>query len=121
MHEPATTTGGVLASFTGGMIVIFGPIFGVWAAVGLGSLVGALWSLGRVETLTKRMAFFLLLRIIATALISTGAIAFLLDAKFGVNQEHALPLVSFVIGALGDKLDLFRVAVADRLKTIIAG
>lgn len=121
MQEPATASAVVTASITGGMIAIFGPVIGVWLSVLFASVVGAMWTVGRVETASHAIAFFLLVRAVFTSVVLTGVAAVAVYEHFGWAQEHALPAVSFVLGALGDKFDAIRSAAADRLKTMIRG
>ncbi|MFN4328291.1 MAG: hypothetical protein ACK4FF_05390 [Limnobacter sp.] len=121
MQEPATTSAAVTASITGGMIVIFGPVFGVWITILFSAIVGAMWTLGRVETPSRTVAFLLLFRIVSTAVLLTGGIAMVISEQFGWAQEHVLPAVAFLLGTLGDKFDILRNAAANRIKTLIGG
>jgi hypothetical protein len=121
MQEPTTTSAAIAASVTGGMIALFGPVIGVWLSVLFAAVVGAMWTVGRVETASRGVALFLLFRTVFTAVVLTGAVAVAVSEQFGWAQEHVLPAVAFLLGALGDKFDSLRTALASRLKSIVGG
>lgn len=121
MTEPTSSAVGAAASFSGGLIVLMGPILGPWVTVLLASFSGALWAMGRAETESRAMAAWLLMRVMLTALVLTGGIAALLAQFMSWSLDHALPAVAFGIGAMGDKMGVLREAVTQRLRALIGG
>lgn len=121
MAEPTSTAAGAAASFTGGLVVLLGPVLGPWAAVLLAAFIGALWTLGRVDTPSRFTAALLLGRIVLTALVLTGGLAAVLAHMWAWSLDHVLPGVAFTIGALGDKFHTLRDAVARRFRALIGG
>ena len=121
MPEPTSATLGVTASFTGGLIVLLGPVLGPWMTVLLAAFSGALWTMGRADTQNRLTAALLLSRVMLTALVLTGGIAAVLAQFMAWSLDHVLPAVAFGIGALGDKIGSLREAAAKRLRTIIGG
>lgn len=119
MTEPSSV--GAVASVTGGMVVLLGPVLGPWAAVVITATIGALWSVGRVETETRLEAVRFLIQIVLTAVVLTGGIAAVLAQKLAWALDHALPAVAFTIGALGDKFNTLKDAVVKRLRSVISG
>lgn len=121
MTEPTSSAVGAAASFSGGLIVLMGPILGPWVTVLLASFSGALWAMGRAETESRAMAAWLLMRVMLTALVLTGGIAAMLSQFMSWSLDHALPAVAFGIGAMGDKMGVLREAISQRLRTLIGG
>lgn len=101
--------------------MLLGPVLGPWAAVVITATIGALWSVGRVETETRLEAVRFLIQIVLTAVVLTGGIAALLAQKLAWALDHALPAVAFTIGALGDKFNTLKDAVVKRLRSFISG
>lgn len=121
MPEPTSTTLGATASLTGGLVVLLGPVFGPWVTVLLAAFSGALWTMGRAETESRRTAAWLLGREMLTAMVLTGGIAAVLAQFMVWSLDHVLPAVAFVIGAMGDKIGSLREAAAQRLRALIGG
>lgn len=121
MTEPTSTAIGMTASFTGGLIVLLGPVLGPWVTVLLAAFSGALWTMGRADTGSRLTAAWLLSRVMLTALVLTGGIAALLAQFMAWSLDHVLPAVAFTIGALGDKVGGLREAAAQRLRSLIGG
>lgn len=121
MAEPTSTTLGVTASLTGGLVVLLGPVLGPWVTVLLAAFSGALWTMGRVNTPSRLTAAMLLARVMLTALVLTGGVAAVLANFMEWSLDHVLPGVAFAIGALGDKFHGLRDAAASRLRALIGG
>lgn len=119
MAEPTST--GVAASITGAMVLLMGPVLGPWVSVLLAAFIGALWTLGRVDTPSRLTAAMLLARIVLTALVLTGGIAAVIVSYFAFAADQVLTLTAFVLGAVGDKFESLRDAAAKRLRAIISG
>lgn len=122
MSEPASST--ILhagTSVTGGFVVMLGPILGPWAAVLAASFVGALWTLGAVETTSLVHGFLLVLRTMLTALILTGMLAAALVSYTDIPLDYVLPATAFAIGALSDKFGVLKAAVVRRLESVVGG
>lgn len=121
MAEPTSTGAGVAVSITGSMVVLLGPVLGPWVTVMLTAFIGSLWTLGRMDTASRLQAIGLLVRINLTALVLTGGVAAFVVKYFAFAIDHALPVVAFVLGAIGDKFESLREATAKRLRTLISG
>ena len=109
------------ASLVGAGAVAFGPEVGPWAAVMLAAVAGSLWSVGNSATQSRLTAFLLLLRLVLTALVFTGAVIALAADQLTALGEHVAPAVAFTIGFLGDRIQSLRAAAAGRLKALIGG
>lgn len=118
MSEPTTTVVQGGASVVGGLIVLAGPELGPWLAVLAASFVGSLWTVGALETQTKWHAALVLLRTILTALVLTGAVAFVLVNYTSVPIEHVLPLTAFALGAWFEQL---KDSALMRLRSLLGG
>lgn len=119
MAEPTSTAAGV--TLTGGLVVLLGPVLGPWVTVLLAAFIGALWTLGRVDTPSRIKAALLLSRIVLTALVLTGGVAAVLAQFMAWSLDHVLPGVAFTLGALGDKFHGLREAAANRIRALIGG
>lgn len=121
--EAAATAVGTTVSLTGSLVILLGPILGPWLAVFLAAGIGSLWTLGRVDTSSRVVAGFLLLRVILTALVLTGIVAALVAdyVEPYLPDEHLLPAVAFGIAALGDKISAFRNDAIARIRAAIRG
>lgn len=109
------------ASLTGGLVAWLGPAAGPWASVVLAAFIGAMWTVGAVETSTRLHAGLLLFRIVLTASLLTGALAWVLASYTSFPLEHVLPLTAFALGALGDKFGTLKDAVVARLQSKLRG
>ena len=121
MTDPTTATAAAGASFTGGMIILLGPVIGPWVAVILASFAGGMWAIGKADTETRLNAFVMLVRIVMTALVLTGAVATLAADYLQSLGEHILPAVAFSIGLVGDKFGLLREVAFKKLRSVIGG
>lgn len=122
MSGPTSTTAlHAGASMTGGLVVWLGPEVGPWVSVFVAAFVGAMWTVGAVETVTRLHAGLIMLRIILTACILTGALAYFLANYTSIPLDHVLPLTAFGLGALGDKFGTLKDAVVMRLRALIGG
>jgi hypothetical protein len=97
MAEPTSTS----TSLTVLAIAAVGPAAGPYAVIVMAALAGALWPLSTMEGLTKRTGAWLLLRIVATAVVLGGAGASLVERWLGVPAYDAAAAAAFVIGAVG--------------------
>ncbi len=121
MSEPANTTLQAGTSVIAFLAALFGPVIGPWAAVGIASFVGALWTVGAVETQSRLHAGLVLLRTVLTALILTGALAAVLMSYTSISLDYILPLTAFAIGALSDRFGALKDAVVKRAQAWIGG
>lgn len=121
MAEPTSAGAGAAVSITGSMVVLLGPVLGPWVTVLLTAFIGSLWTLGRVETDSRKQAVFLLARIILTALVLTGGIAAIVVKYMAFAMDHVLPMTAFILAAIGDKFETLREAVVNRLRSMING
>ena len=109
------------ASLLGALIIYFGPELGPWAAVLIASVIGSLWTVGKVETETRLLACLVWLRTILTACVLTGGLAVILGAYANASLDYMLPMTAFALGAFGDKFESMRIAVSTRIHSWIGG
>lgn len=99
MAEP-TSTGGI--TLTALLIAFLGPLAGPYAAIVMAALIGALWPLAVMPSMTHREGASFLFRIVATAVMLSTVGAWVLETHYGVPAVHGMAVVSFFIGALGN-------------------
>ena len=116
---PTALHGG--ASLLGALVIYFGPELGPWIAVLVASIVGSLWTVGKVATETRLIAALLWVRTILTACVLTGGLAVILGAHVNTGFDYILPMTAFALGALGDKFEAIRVATGTRIQSWIGG
>ena len=98
---PEPTTGGSVG-LVAIAIALLGPAAGPYAVIVLSALAGALWALSRSETATRAHGALLLARLVATAIVLTGTVAWWLESQYKVPAHQLLAPVAFGIGAVGD-------------------
>ena len=98
-------------------VALFGPQAGPYIVILLGSLGGGLWALSSAELATRLAGIWLMTRCVITAVVLTALIAQLVGPYIGLPVGEAYAVVSFLIGALGNKWqDIF-----EAIKTRIQG
>lgn len=115
MAEPNTTAGTAL------MVAALGPLAGEYSVIVFAALAGALWPLSAAATATRREGALLLLRLVLTASVMTGAIAWLIQKYIGMPTSVALAPVSFLVAAIGDKWRDVLQWVLERVRAFLAG
>lgn len=118
MAEPASTSSTSLAA---ALVVVLGPVAGEYAAVVFAALAGALWPLSAKSGITRLDGAWLLLRLVLTAIVLTGAVVWLIYRQTGVPLTVSAAPVAFVIAAIGDRWRGLFAAVADRAKRALGG
>lgn len=98
---PEPTTGGSVG-LVAIAIALLGPAAGPYAVIVLSALAGALWALSRSETATRVHGALLLARLVVTAIVLTGAVAWWLESQYKLPAHQLLAPVAFGIGAMGD-------------------
>lgn len=98
-------------------VALFGPQAGPYAVILLGSVGGGLWPLSTAVLASKMDGVWLMLRCTFTAIVLTSLIAQFIGPYMGVDVVEAYALVSFVIGALGNKWQ----DILETIKTRIQG
>lgn len=98
-------------------VALFGPQAGPYIVILLGSLGGGLWALSSAELATRLAGVWLMFRCVLTAIVLTALIAQLVGPYIGLQVGEAYAVVSFFIGALGNKW----VEIIDSIKTRIQG
>ena len=91
------------ASLTATLIAFLGPTAGEYLAILLASFIGAMWALSARPTVTKTEAAMFLLRMVGTAVIFSGTVAWLLERKWGLPAHHVLAGAAFFIAFVGDR------------------
>lgn len=123
MAELATTTTSAAAlSVTGGFVFWLGPHLGPWVAVLLASIIGSLWTVGNVQTQSRTIAWFVLIRLVMTSMLLTGAFCFALSdyiSKYIPDEFQAI-VVAFMFSMFGDRLKEFKDVAFERLKGMIS-
>lgn len=107
MAEPATTVSvsgvSLITLMTALLGPAIGPILGPYVVIITCSTVGAQWALLASPAMTKTQAWWLLLRVVGTAVVLTAMIAQLVAGYFDSTVTEAYGGVAFVIGAFGNK------------------
>lgn len=108
MIESAESTKGVVAL----AVLMFGTVAGEYAAIVFCALAGSLWALQSAQTETRTAGALLMLRLVLTAVVLTGPLAWWLEAEYGWPGQRVLALAAFAIGAVGDRWPTLVAAVA---------
>lgn len=98
MNEPTTTSVGLQALF----VALLGPLAGEHAVIVFAALAGALWPLSNTEGMTTGRGAMFLLRLVLTASVLTGIIAWWASKEYGIESSSILAPVAFGIGVIGD-------------------
>ena len=101
-------------------VALLGPNAGPYAVILLGSIGGALWALSSVAVETRLQGAWLVLRCVLTAIVLTAFIAKMLEPYVSFAAGEAYTIVSFVIGALGNRWQDIFDAIKTRLSALIA-
>lgn len=99
MAEP-TSTGGI--TLTAILITFLGPLAGPYAAIVMAALIGAMWPMAVMPSMTHREGAFFLIRIVGTAVVLSAGGAWILETRYDIPALHGMAVVSFFIGALGN-------------------
>jgi hypothetical protein len=104
MAEPTSTTGAAGAALVAIGVSLVGSKYGPLATVAAAALIGAFVSLGEVGTQGGRLAGlkYLLLYTLA-AMITAGALSYLIERFTAVPAAEILVLVAFCIGWVGGR------------------
>lgn len=94
MAEPTSTTS---LSLAGLMITLFGAALGPYAAIVCAALAGAMYSVSRINTGGARRGVLILIQIVVTAVVLTGAVLWIIETSTGLQSPHLLAIVAFVI------------------------
>jgi hypothetical protein len=120
MPEPINTTAAAGASLMTLAVALVGPQAGPYIVILLGSIAGGLWALSSARLDTRMQGAWLLLRCVTTAIVLTAVIAGLLSSYLSLETGEAYAVVSFIIGALGNRWqDIFE-SIKTRLQGVIA-
>jgi hypothetical protein len=90
------------AAAIGALIAMLGPLAGQHATIVLAALAGAMWPLAARPTATKRAAALFVMRLVATAAVLGGVIAWALETHLGIPGQFTPTLAAWAIGAVGD-------------------
>lgn len=118
MAEPATITGGGIVALA---IVALGPVAGEHAAVAFCALAGALWALSSAQTGGNCAGAWLVARLVFTAVVLTGAGAWLLEDLLRWPTKHAMPALAFLIGLFGHRWATLAEDLSFRLRAWVRG
>ena len=101
-------------------VALFGANAGPYAVILLGSIGGALWALSSASVETRIQGAWLVARCVITAIVLTAFIARFLGPYMSFAEGEAYSIVSFVIGALGNRWQDIFDAIKTRLSALIA-
>lgn len=99
MSEPTTVAPAGLLAIA---IALAGPLAGPYAVIVLAALSGALWALSEAHTRGAGSAM-LVLRLVLTALVLTGAATWWLEVHYDLPSHQILAPVAFLIAAAGNR------------------
>jgi hypothetical protein len=119
MQDPINTAGAGLSLMTLA-IALFGPAAGPYIVILLGSVGGALWALSSATLETRMQGAWLMLRCVITAVVLTAVIAGLVSSYLRLEVGEAYAVVSFIIGALGNRWQDILDAIKTRFQGLIA-
>ena len=100
-------------------VALFGPNAGPYAVILLGSIAGALWALSSVSIETRAQGAWLVCRCVITAIVLTAFIARFVGQYVSFGEGEAYAIVSFAIGALGNRWQDIFDAIKTRLANLI--
>ena len=122
MAEPASTTS---AGFAAVLIAVLGPMTGEYMTIVLAALLGCFWALSGTATASRTEGAMFVVRMVGTAVLFTGTLAWLASQYTDWPAHHFLAGVAFLIAYYGDRWrallgDLF-VSLRRRLSSILGG
>jgi hypothetical protein len=100
MTEPTIPAG---VGIVGIGVATLGPMAGPYAVIVVSALAGAMWALAAAPTATRSAGAMLVLRLVLTAVMLTGGVAWLLETQYQWPVYQVLAPVAFVIGMVGDR------------------
>lgn len=116
MTDPTSTALGGVSLMTLA-VALFGPQAGPYIVILLGSIGGAMWALSKATLETRTQGAWLMARCIVTAIVLTALIAQVVGPYVGLPVGEVYAVVSFAIGALGNRWQ----EIFDSIKTRIQG
>jgi hypothetical protein len=116
MPEPLHTAAAGVSLMTLA-VALAGPHAGPYVVILLGSIAGSLWALSSVEIATRAQGAWMMARCVITAIVLTALAAQLVGPYIGMPVDEAYAIVSFLIGALGNRWQ----EIFDTIKTRIQG
>lgn len=117
MAEPASPSVGIVAV----AVALLGPMAGEYAVIVLAALAGSLWALARADTPTRTHGALLVMRLVLTAIVLTGGVAWWLEASYEWPVHQMLAPVAFAIGALGERWQMAIEKGWERISGVIGG
>lgn len=110
MSEPTSAVSGGVVVLA---VAIAGPVAGQYIAILFGALAGSLWALGKTKTETRAAGAYLVLRLVLTACVITGPLAWWLGTHYNLPANQLLAPVALGIAAFGDRWGALLDALAD--------
>ncbi len=117
MAEPNTSGASVVAL----VIASLGPVAGPYSLIVMASLAGAMWPLSTMPHTSRTQGALFLLRIVATAVLCTGSVAWVLAERFNLPIYEGMSIASFGIGALGNGWGKVFRGLRDGLAAVLRG
>ena len=100
MAEPASTSSTVFASM---LITALGTVAGEYTTIILAALLGCFWTLSGASVGSRVKGAFFVVRMVSTAVIFTGSVAWLISHYTNWPAHHLLAGVAFLIAYYGDR------------------
>lgn len=119
MPEPINTAAAGVSLMTLA-VALFGPQAGPYIVILLGSIGGALWALSSATLETRVQGAWLMARCVITAIVLTAVIAGLVSSYLRLEVGEAYAVVSFIIGAFGNRWQDILDSIKTRLQGVIA-
>ncbi len=119
MSEPISTTGASGAALVAIASALVGQQAGPLATIAFAALVGALVSLGEVETDSRVAAVKYVGRYVLMAVVLSGTLAWALEMWAGIPAIEALAGVAFLIGWVGNRWMALRSAVVAAIEAVL--
>jgi hypothetical protein len=84
-------------------VALLGPLAGPYAVIVLSALAGALWALSAAPTANRADGAWLVLRLVLSATMLTGGVAWWLERTYDWPVHQVLAPVAFGIGMGGNR------------------
>lgn len=105
MTEPPAASAGAVG-LTAALIALAGPVVGEYSAILFCSFIGAMWALSgrsQSEHLPRAEGAWFVARMMGTAVVFSGSVAWAIERYWNVPAHLALAGVAFFIAFMGDR------------------
>lgn len=98
MAEPSSST----LSLTVLAIALLGPAAGPYALIVAMALIGAMWPLSTMPTISRAAGAMFLIRVVGMAVAITAGAAYWLETRYNLPAKETFAVIAFAIGAMGN-------------------